>query len=156
MHIQLLSVGKFKSDGLKAQEDELIKRLQKSPFKIKRIELRGASEQGDIESIKRLEAKEILAKVTTGDILVALDERGGQMTSVAFSKWLQTQMNSGKKGIIFVIGGAYGLHQSVAAKASIILSLSELTFPYQLARLILIEQIYRATSLLNGSGYHKE
>ena len=78
------------------------------------------------------------------------------MTSPQLAEWFQQKMNSGKKSVVFVIGGAYGLHEQVLKRANMKLSLSALTFQFHYARLILIEQIYRASSIISGSSYHKE
>jgi 23S rRNA (pseudouridine1915-N3)-methyltransferase len=157
MQIRIVTIGKLKSNQIKEIEAEFIKRLTASPFKVTHVEINNSKlAKKDIEETKRLEAIELLAQFKNGEVLVALDESGKQFSSVKFSAWLQTKMNSGVKVIVFAIGGAYGFHESVRKKADLVFSLSELTFPYQFARLLLIEQIYRAASLLNGSSYHKE
>jgi 23S rRNA (pseudouridine1915-N3)-methyltransferase len=84
-----------------------------------------------------------------------LDERGKEMSSKALSEFVQTRMNSGVKSVCFVIGGAYGFAEKVRQEADLILSLSALTFPHQLTRMLLVEQLYRSHTLIKGISYHK-
>jgi 23S rRNA (pseudouridine1915-N3)-methyltransferase len=85
---------------------------------------------------------------------VALDERGKQMSSEALAAFIQSRANESKKNIIFLIGGAYGIDEAVLKRADYRWSLSQLTFPHQLVRLILAEQVYRACSILKNEKYH--
>jgi len=100
------------------------------------------------------EAVSLLRFVDDSDTLVALDERGKKMTSQKFSDFFDRLMVSGEKKIIFAIGGSYGLHSDALSRADVLLSLSDMTLPHQIVRLVLIEQIYRAFSILKGSKYH--
>ena len=92
---------------------------------------------------------------SSGGVLV-LDERGKQCTSVEFAERLFTQLDDGGSRLSFFIGGAAGLPDALKQDRSILLSLGPLTFPHQVARLLLVEQIYRATEIRKGSGYHKD
>jgi 23S rRNA (pseudouridine1915-N3)-methyltransferase len=83
-----------------------------------------------------------------------LDECGEQYDSVSFSKNFQQWVNLGKKKLIFLIGGPYGLSKNIKNRANIILSLSKMTFTHQMVQLFLVEQIYRAITLINGENYH--
>ena len=87
-------------------------------------------------------------------MLVALDERGKHLSSVDFAKWLGKQQDAARD-VAFVIGGDEGLAEAVRAKAGLVLSLSAMTLPHRLARLVLLEQVYRAFSILRGEPYHK-
>lgn len=89
-----------------------------------------------------------------GDYVVLLDERGKDIDTQDFSKLIDTQLQSGTKRLVFVIGGAYGVNGDVKARAQQTIKLSSLVFPHMLARLILIEQLYRGFSILAGSKYH--
>jgi 23S rRNA (pseudouridine1915-N3)-methyltransferase len=100
------------------------------------------------------EAVALLRFIDESDTLVALDERGKKMNTQAFSTFFDRMMSGGEKKIIFTIGGSHGLHGDVLARADMTLSLSDMTLPHQLVRLVLIEQIYRAFSILKGSKYH--
>lgn len=105
---------------------------------------------------KKIEGDLILLKVKAGDKLVLLDDKGKEFTSLAFSKYLQQQMNSGIKRLVFVVGGPYGFDSSVYAKAQGKLSLSKMTFSHQMIRLFMVEQVYRAMTILKNEPYHHE
>ena len=105
---------------------------------------------------KKQEAALILAKLKVGDKLVLLDEKGKEYCSMAFSKHLQQQMNSGLKRLVFVIGGPYGFDTSVYNKSQGKISLSKMTFSHQMIRLFMMEQVYRAMTILKNEPYHHE
>lgn len=156
MQIRIFSIGKVKADFVKTGEAEYLKRVSKSGWKLERVELDAETVSGNqILQAQKKEADRLLARVPAGETLVVLDERGRQMPSEQFAEWLQTRADSGVKSLAFAIGGAYGWHPDVYQRADLKLSLSELTFPYQLTRLILIEQLYRAHTINQGTPYHK-
>lgn len=156
MQIRIFSIGKVKADFVKSGETEYLKRLGNSVWKFERIELDAETVSGNqTATAQKKEADRLLAKIRGGELLVVLDERGRQMPSEKFASWLQSRADSGVKSIAFAIGGAYGWHPDVYQRADLKLSLSELTFPYQLTRLILIEQLYRAHTINQGTPYHK-
>lgn len=103
---------------------------------------------------KAAEAKAILGRLKPQDWLVAMDERGKQLDSVELSRYL-AKAQTGAKDLLFVIGGDEGLDESVRKAAHLTLSLSRMTLPHRLARLVLIEQIYRGFTILKGEPYHK-
>ena len=104
--------------------------------------------------LKQKEAGSLFEFLKKDDFLVALDETGKSMSSPALAAFLQAKANESVKQLIFLIGGAYGLHGSVIQRANYIWSLSKLTFPHQLVRLILAEQVYRACTILRNEKYH--
>jgi 23S rRNA (pseudouridine1915-N3)-methyltransferase len=104
--------------------------------------------------LKKKEGEIILKMTGTQDYLVTLDENGKQFDSVQLSYFLQQRANDSAKNLIFLIGGAYGVDATVLKRANHIWSLSELTFPHQLVRLIVAEQIYRACTILRNEKYH--
>lgn len=108
------------------------------------------------EMIKKMEASLILNACNKDIVLIALDERGKQWDSIEFANFIQQKANMGTKELIFLIGGAYGLHESVLKRADHKWSLSKLVFPHQLVRLILAEQTYRACSILRNEKYHHQ
>ncbi len=118
----------------------------------------------DIKNAKNLSEKQqkekegdlILKKIATTDNLILLDEKGYQFRSVEFSRFLQKKMNSGIKQLVLVIGGPYGFSEKVYQKASGKISLSKMTFSHQLIRLFVVEQIYRAFTILKKEPYHHE
>ncbi len=106
------------------------------------------------EEIKKAEAPPLLNALQNNDILVALDENGKQWNSIELAGFIQQKSNESAKNIIFVIGGAYGLHESILKRCNNKWSLSNLVFPHQLVRLILAEQVYRACTIIRNEKYH--
>ena len=104
--------------------------------------------------LRKKEAETVLEWLDDGDYLVALDERGKQLSSEGLADFLQSMTNGRTKQIVFLIGGAFGLDESVLKRANLVWSLSKLTFPHQLVRLILAEQVYRACTILKNEKYH--
>lgn len=104
--------------------------------------------------LRRAEGKLVLEWLGKDDYLVALDERGSSMDSEQLASFLQSRANDSIKNLVFLIGGAFGLDPSVLQKARYKWSLSALTFPHQLVRLILAEQLYRAATILRNEKYH--
>ena len=157
MKIKLICVGKTIKPFLKDGEQEYLKRLKHyTPVeKIEIPELKNAKKLSE-EQIKQQEGQLILNQIKPGEIIVLLDERGKQFTSIDYSKYLQKKFNSGGKGIAFVIGGAYGFSDEIYAKATDKISLSKMTFSHQMVRLFFLEQIYRGFTILKGEPYHHE
>ena len=98
----------------------------------------------------------ILKKIHPSDYLVLLDDKGKSFTSLKFSEKLQGWMLSGKKRLVFIVGGAYGLTDELYQRGDEILSLSRMTFSHQMVRLFFVEQIYRGYAILNNEPYHHE
>lgn len=107
-----------------------------------------------IEEIKSKEKTLIFKKIDESDKIVLLDERGKELTSEQFSLFLDKERNIGTKSIAFIIGGAYGFAPELYQRANAILSLSKMTFPHIMARVIFLEQLYRGFSILKGEPYH--
>jgi len=105
---------------------------------------------------KEKEGEQVLKKLNTTDVLVLLDEKGKQYSSVTFSKFLQKKMNSGIKQLVFVIGGPYGFSEAIYQKAQGKISLSSMTFSHQMVRLFFVEQLYRGFTILRNEPYHHE
>ena len=101
-----------------------------------------------------VEGEATLGKLSDRDVLVALDERGKELTSVELSQWIAKQQQSGRD-LAFAIGGDEGIASAVRARAGLVFSLSKLTLPHRLARLVLLEQLYRAFTIIKGEPYHK-
>ncbi|MCZ4409357.1 23S rRNA (pseudouridine(1915)-N(3))-methyltransferase RlmH [Cryomorphaceae bacterium 1068] len=106
------------------------------------------------EERKRQEAKALLWKLDSSDMVILLDEKGKQYTSEGFAEYLQKKMNAGPKRLVFVIGGAFGFDQSVYDQFPSQLAFSKMTFSHQMIRLFTAEQIYRAFTILNNEPYH--
>lgn len=105
---------------------------------------------------KQQEGELILKQLQGGDHVVLLDEHGKEFRSVEFSKWVEQKMQTVNKRLVFVIGGPYGFSPDVYAKANEKISLSKMTFSHQMVRLIFVEQLYRAMTIMRGEPYHHE
>lgn len=105
---------------------------------------------------KNLEGKNILSRIQSNDYLVLLDDKGKQYTSVTFAQFLEKKTHIISKRIIFLIGGPYGFSDEVYNRANEKISLSKMTFTHQMVRLVFIEQLYRAMTILNNEPYHHE
>ena len=105
---------------------------------------------------KEKEGELICKAIQPGDVVVLLDEHGKQMRSIEFAEWLERKMHTVGKRLVFVIGGPYGFSQKVYDLASEKISMSKMTFSHQMIRLIFVEQIYRAMTILNNGPYHHE
>jgi 23S rRNA (pseudouridine1915-N3)-methyltransferase len=155
MKLQLIWVGKTRKAAIKGLTDEYLERL-KNFARLEMIELRDRDDVGgDREKILEKEAEEILKRSEAGDFLVALDEKGQQMDSLQFADFFDRHRNSGTRQITFVIGGHFGLAEKIKRRADLRLSLSPMTFTHELARLFLMEQVYRAFAILHGLPYQK-
>lgn len=108
------------------------------------------------ETIKEEEGKTITANLSSSDFVVLMDERGKEFTSRGFADWIQKQMNSGRKRLVFIIGGPFGLSQEVYSKANSKIALSQMTLTHEMAKLMLSEQLYRAMTILKGEPYHHD
>jgi len=154
MNITIIAVGKLKETYWHTAEAEYLKRL--APYdKITIEELKEEpflnKEQG--MRSKEQEAKKILAKLNESDTVIALHETGTSYTSVQFAHFLEKQTEQGQH-LTFIIGGPLGLHESILKRADVTLSLSPLTFPHQMVRTVLLEQLYRAVTIRKGKLYH--
>lgn len=159
MEITIISVGKLKEKYLKDGIAEYVKRM-KNYTSVKIIEVNdepapNALSDADIEKIKVVEGERIIEKIPDRAHVIALDLRGKQFTSEKFSKEIQDAMTYGSSQIAFIIGGSHGLSQEVLQKTNTKISFGKMTYPHQLMRLILIEQIYRAFKIIRNEPYHK-
>ena len=158
MTVKIYCVGKIK-DFYKTGVDEYVKRLS-SYAKIEIIEVKDESiadkpSEKEIIKAKDTECSRVLKLLKPNEYLIGLDLNKKELGSVEFSKYLEDKLNSNGASISFVIGGSYGLSDELKKRVNDSLSFSKMTFPHQLARLILLEQIYRAFKILNNETYHK-
>ncbi len=156
--IRIITVGKIKEDYLKSAIAEYSKRLSRFT-KLEIIELKDeiipeSPSDGIIEKTKEIEGNSILSKIKD-DYVIALDLKGEMIDSIEFSKKIEQLNSKGISKITFVIGGSLGLSKEVLKRADYKLSFSKMTFPHQLFRVILLEQIYRAYKIMNNETYHK-
>ncbi len=156
MKIQLWTVGRSNDKDLKDSIQDFTARCNKY-FPVEWVII-STKKAGSIHpsEMKSREAELILPMINTRDILVALDENGIQMSSEQLAGFIQSKGNESTKRIVFLIGGAYGLSEEVLERANFKWSLSKLTFPHQLVRLILAEQLYRAFTILKNEKYHHQ
>lgn len=146
-------VGKTTTDWLAKGINHYGERLSHYlPFSI--ITVPDARKQKSAEVQKNIEGQAILRNVSNSDMLILLDERGREMTSVEYSEYLQKRMASGLKRLVFVIGGPYGFSRDVYERADGLISLSRMTFAHEMVRLFFVEQTYRAMTILRGEPYH--
>ncbi len=146
--IKIITVGKINQKGI---EENIKYYLKQCPVKIEIIEvLDEPSKQG-----KMVEGERILSKIKDGDDVILLAILGNTYTSEEFAKMLDTKMTYNTKDIVFIIGGSYGVSDDVYKRANSQISFSKMTFPHQLMRLILVEQIYRGLMILHNHPYHK-
>lgn len=156
MKIRIVSVGKVRQSFIRDGEAEYLKRIKGNGLAITLEELGLESPQSfRPEEIKEREGEEILKHIKAGELVIVLDERGKSPSSKEFARRVDQWMQSGTKTAVFVIGGAYGFSEKVRHAADYVLSLSSMTLPHQLTRLMLVEQLYRVQTLLQGTGYHK-
>jgi len=106
--------------------------------------------------IKNKEAETILQHLPKSALIILLDEKGKEYRSLDFAAFIQKQLNTGCKELVFIIGGAYGVDESIDRKANFKISLSQMTFTHQFIRLMLTEQLYRAMTILKNEPYHNE
>jgi 23S rRNA (pseudouridine1915-N3)-methyltransferase len=157
MNIKLLTIGKTDNKALQSLIDDYTKRLS---FYIK-FDLEIIPDIKNVKNLSESQQKEkegelILAKLTSTDQLILLDEKGTNFSSVGFSDYMQKKMNSGAKNLVFVIGGPYGFSDEVYQKAQGKISLSLMTFSHQMVRLFFIEQLYRGFTILKNEPYHHQ
>ncbi len=157
MTIMLLTVGKTDVKWVKEGLDLYISRLRHYvPFTLVEIpELKKAASLSR-QQIKDKEGELILKQVGPSDSLILLDEHGRECRSLEFAEFLEKQMASGSKNLVFTVGGAYGFSEPVYQRANAKISLSKMTFSHQMVRTIFAEQLYRAFTILKGEPYHHE
>lgn len=157
MKIKLLAIGKTDDKNLQVLIQNYEKRLKHYiKFELEVIpDLKNAKNLSESEQ-KEKEGNLILKKVNPSDQLILLDEKGVMHTSKEFSKFMQKKMNAGIKQLVLVIGGPYGFSEEVYKKSQGKISLSKMTFSHQMIRLFIVEQIYRAFTILRNEPYHHE
>lgn len=148
--MKIICVGKIKEKFLRNAIDEYSKRISKYT-KLDIVEINDEA----IKSVAlKKEGEKILSKIKDNDYVVTLEIEGNDLNSLEFAQKIDNNFNS-NKNLTFVIGGSYGLDESVKSRSNYKISFSRLTFPHQLFRVILLEQIYRAYKINNHENYHK-
>ncbi|MDD6867626.1 MAG: 23S rRNA (pseudouridine(1915)-N(3))-methyltransferase RlmH [Prevotella sp.] len=156
MKTELIVVGKTTNKHFIAAINDYLERIgHYMPFSVTVIpELRNAKSLSQQQQ-KDKEGEAILRLLQPSDTVVILDERGKEPRSIELADWLQRQQQTARR-LVFIIGGPYGFSQQVYSRADSMLSLSRMTFSHQMVRLIFVEQIYRACTIIKGEPYHHE
>lgn len=153
MKITILAIGKKHDPKLIGAIDDYTRRLgHYTSIEWNLVEAKGSSMNS--EQIKQIESELLQSRISSEDKVILLDEIGQQLSSIGLSERLQSYMNNATKNLTFIIGGAYGVNEDVKQRANFVWSLSDLVLPHQLVRLVLIEQLYRAHTILAGEKYH--
>lgn len=160
MNITIIGVGKIKEKFMQEGIKEYSKRLSRY-CKLKIIEVTDESapenlSEKEIEIIKEKEGKRILSKLSNNSYIISLDIKGKNFSSEEFSKKIEDITLGGTNDITFIIGGSLGLSEEILNKSNFKLSFSKMTFPHQLMRIILLEQIYRGFRIMKGEPYHRK
>lgn len=157
MKTTLVVVGRTVDKHLIAAIDDYVGRIKHfAPFDIEVIpELKNARKLSEAQQ-KEAEAELILKNIAPGDVVVLLDEGGKEFCSTEFAAWIEKKQQIVSKRLVFVVGGPYGFSQKVYDCASEKISLSRMTFSHQMIRLLFVEQLYRAYTIIGGLPYHHE
>ena len=158
MNIKIVCVGKIKESSISSAINEYSKRISKyANFEIKEVldePIPTNPSEKDIENIKKIEATKMLKYIKSSDYVISLDLTGTQFTSEELASHIQNIMVNGYSTIVFIIGGSLGLDKELVKQSNLVLSFSKLTFPHQLIRLFLSEQIFRSFKIINNEKYH--
>lgn len=153
VQINILQIGKTKHNFIKEAEAEYLKRL--APFvEINMVILKEGRVQNNPQVTRDDEAKLLIENLPKHSFKIALDEKGQQFSSVELARMIGENKDFGEGHLTFLIGGPYGLAESVKQKADLILSFSKFTFTHEMIRMLLLEQLYRSFTILNNKTYH--
>lgn len=156
MRIRFLFVGKSdEAEYLRGVERYVARISRFAACEVTIVKEEKPGSKPDASRIREKEAERLLAALLPRDLLVLLDEGGRERTSAQFAADLRSWLDASPSAVVFAVGGAYGLDPALRARARAILPLSRMTLPHQLARLVLTEQVYRATATLSGVAYSK-
>ena len=157
MKFALLVVGRTVEKHYITAINDYVERIKHyTPFDMEVIPELKNTKSLSMEQQKEKEGELILKALQPGDVVVLLDEHGKEFRSIEFAEWAEKKMHTVNKRLVFIIGGPYGFSKDVYAAAQEKISLSKMTFSHQMIRLIFIEQLYRAMTILNNEPYHHE
>jgi 23S rRNA (pseudouridine1915-N3)-methyltransferase len=157
MKILMLVIGKTDEDYLQKGIELFLKRIPHYlPFEMKVIPDLKNSKNLSVQQQKEKEGELILQQITAQDEVFLLDELGIESSSIEFARFLEKKMIAGTKRLVMIIGGPYGFSEAIYNRANGKLSLSHMTFSHQMVRLIFLEQLYRAMTILKGEPYHHQ
>ena len=159
MVIKIIAVGKLKEKYLREAFAEYEKRLsgycRLDVAELEPEKLSDDPSDKDVEKALEREAEKIIPKIPAGSFVIPLCVEGKQKTSEGFAELIEKESSAGKGVFVFIIGGSYGLSDRIKSMADLRLSMSEMTFPHRLARIMLAEQLFRAFAIMNNRKYHK-
>ncbi len=154
MRIRVIAVGSMREPHFRAAADEYLKRL--TPYADVRVtEVADRDLSRDAVKAVAEEGRDVLRAIPAASFVVALDAAGTERSSEELAEWLSARMNEGDSTLVFLLGGADGLAPKALGAARERLSLSRMTLPHQLARVVLLEQVYRAFRIVRGEPYHR-
>ena len=157
MKTTLLAVGRtVETYYIEAIKEYVERTKHYIPFEIEIIPELKNTKNLSTEQQKEKEGELILKSLQSGDYIVLLDEKGKEFRSVEFASWMERKLSNAGRRLVFIIGGPYGFSEKIYQIANEKLSLSKMTFSHQMIRLIFVEQLYRAMTILNGGPYHHE
>ena len=159
MNISVLAVCKLKEKYWKDAIEEYSKSLSRyCTFRITEVKeslLRANPSEADEEAVKTAEGRELLNKIKSSDYVITLEIKGKALSSTELAERIEELGITGKSSVVFIIGGSLGLSEEVSRRADFKLSFSAMTFPHQMMRVILLEQIYRSFKIIKNEAYHK-
>ena len=155
MKIEFWHIGRTRENYVQQGMDIYEKNIKRyCQYQSKSLTAAVGRQKNDTKAYKEYEAQVVLKAIDTGDRLVLLDEAGASYTSTAMAQWLQKTIDTSPRRLIFLIGGAYGFSEKIYQRADHKISLSPMTFPHQLVRVLFLEQLYRAFTIINNQNYH--
>jgi 23S rRNA (pseudouridine1915-N3)-methyltransferase len=156
MHIRFLWVGKTKNSSVKSLLMDYLERIRHlAPCEV--VETRDLSKRRALPAAESIEeeGRELAKAIPRSGRLVTLDEKGTQLTSQGFARWLESEQNTGARALTFVVGGPDGLSPIITDRAHLILSMGKMTWTHEMCRVLLVEQVYRALCILRNIPYHR-
>jgi len=155
MNLCILCVGRTREPFIRTGIDKYLRYLKPyAPVSIREVREERIDDLKDAPRVRRREAERIGKTLSSGAYVVALDERGREFTSHEFAAFINSTLEKGVREMTFIVGGSLGLDESVTERADAVLALSRWTLTHELARLVLLEQLYRAFTILRGKTYH--
>lgn len=154
MKLLIIGVGRVRTGYIREGIEGYLKRIRRYiPLNTVDIREERQTSGNPLTAVLKREGERVLSKIEKNDFVIVLHEAGTHLTSSGFAALIERLLSGGKKRTCFIVGGAYGLHPSVFERADMALSLSKMTLPHEVARLVLIEQIYRAFTIIKGEPY---
>ena len=156
MRFKILWIGKTKSAPIKVMVEDYLKRIRRfTPCDTREVRDLSRIQSRRTADLIAAEGEEIIRHLPQSGHIVALEENGKQFSSEDFSRWMESEQNTGTREITFVIGGPEGLSRTIAQRAHLVLSLGKMTWTHEMCRVLLLEQIYRVLCIMHKIPYHK-